>query len=193
MQILVRLIFLLLPYLIVGQRIDSLIHPFHYDLVLLPIINGNNPILCGHVFIDLELKASTNLLTFHGADITIMDASVELIPGPAKNISRFDILEDLCFSFVFQDYSGDVDIIQPDEGREQISVIFKRPLLKFQRYRIGLSYVGQIRKESKGFFRANYKNDQDSCCHHGYVMNSIYFCSKYYQIRTVNPNLNSLQ
>ena len=145
----------------------------HYDLVLLPIISGNGPRLCGHVFIDLEPSATTNLLSFHGNEITVLDISVEILTdnnGTSKmsSIERLGKVEELCFSGVFEDLSGDVDVIHDEDERQQISAILKQPLIKNKHYRIGVFYIGLVRdKTAVGFFRSNYKNDSSSCCHQG--------------------------
>lgn len=154
-----------------AQRIGSLLRPIHYDLALLPIINGNSPRLCGHVFVDLEPSAFTNLLTFHGNEIKVLDVSVELVSGNGTaKISaseRLSSVEELCFSGLFEKFSGDVDVIQDEDERQQINVILKQPLRKNKKYRVGIFYVGHVREESVGFFRANYKNDSSSCCYQG--------------------------
>ncbi len=154
-----------------AQRIGSLLRPIHYDLALLPIINGNSPRLCGHVFVDLEPSAFTNFLTFHGNQIKVLDVSVELVSGNGtakmSNSERLSSVEELCFSGLFEKFSGDVEVIHDEDERQQINVILKQPLRKNQKYRVGLFYVGHVREESVGFFRANYKNDSSSCCHQG--------------------------
>lgn len=157
-----------------GQRIGSSLRPLHYDLVLLPIISGSSPRLCGHVFIDLEPTTSTNVVTFHGVDITLLDVSVEPVlgvrNGTTTNFSddRFLQLEDLCFSGLFVSVSRVFQRIQDDPERQQFSIILKQSLKKGKRYRIGLLYMANVRDESKGFYRINYKTNDDSCCHEGW-------------------------
>ena len=155
-----------------AQRIGSLFRPMHYDLVLLPIVSGNSPRLCGHVFVDLEPSATTNFLTFHGNEITVLDVSVELVTSYGTNkmpaSKRLSRVEELCFSGLFEDLSGDVDVIHDEDERQQINVILKKPLIRNKQYRIGLFYFGLVRDEIvRGFFRVNYKKDSTSCCHQG--------------------------
>ncbi|XP_046447507.1 aminopeptidase N-like isoform X2 [Daphnia pulex] len=49
-----------------------------------------------------------------------------------------------------------------------MSIVLKQVLLKGHKYRIGLYYLGKVREDSRGFYRANYKNDVTSCCHQGW-------------------------
>lgn len=176
MHFLVNLVLIVFANLSDGQRIGSTLRPHHYDLVLLPIISGSSPRLCGHVFIDLEPTTSTNLLTLHGVDIAIIDVSVEQVLGlgnettPNFSDERFLQLEDLCFSGLFVPAARAFQRIQEDPDRQQINIILKQSLIKGQRYRIGLFYVAKVREESKGFYRVNYKTEDDSCCHEGYVI-----------------------
>lgn len=163
-----------------GQRIGSFFNPHHYDLVLLPIISGGSPRLCGHVYIDLEPTKTTNVVAFHALDITVIDVSVRNVElnetvrqNPADD--RFLQLEDLCFSGLFVQISKAYQTIQEEPEREHITIVLKKILMKGQKYRIGLYYVGKVRDDSKGFFRANYRNDVNSCCHQGYNMNIINF------------------
>ena len=163
------LIFLFTKNWSTAQRIGSLFRPMHYDLVLLPIISGNSPQLCGHVFVDLEPSATTNILTFHGNEITVRDVSVELVTSYGTNkmpaSERLSSVEKLCFSGLFGDLSGDVDAIQKEDEKQQINVELKKPLMQNKQYRIGVFYVGLVRDEIvRGFFRFNYKNVSSSCC-----------------------------
>lgn len=165
-----------------GQRIGSFMRPIHYDLALLPIISGSSPRLCGHVFIDLEPTTTTNLVTLHGSDITILDISVEqviLVTGNesvasnSSNKDRFIKLEDLCFSGLFEQTNEAQTFTQEEPEKQQIDIILKEILIKNKRYRIGLFYVAKVREDNRGFFRANYRNDNTSCCIQGY--NKILF------------------
>lgn len=169
MHILIKLAVLLFSSVSSGQRIGSLVKPIHYDLLLLPIISGGSPRLCGHVFIDLKPTTSTNLVTFHGTEITILDVSVEqVLDTEKKNTSDLSLqLEDLCFSGLFEQVSEAQTVIQDDPERQQISVVLKQTLIKDQIYRVGLFYVAKVRDDNRGFFRANYKKDNSSCCHEG--------------------------
>lgn len=165
-----------------GQRIGSFMRPIHYDLALLPIISGSSPRLCGHVFIDLEPTTTTNLVTLHGSDITILDVSVEqviLVTGNesaasnSSNKDRFLQLEDLCFSGLFEQTNEAQTFTQEEPEKQQIDIVLKEILIKDKRYRIGLFYVAKVREDNRGFFRANYRNDNTSCCIQGY--NKILF------------------
>lgn len=178
MRFFVKLALFLFANLSDGQRIGSFMRPIHYDLALLPIISGGSPRLCGHVFIDLEPKTTTNLVTLHGSDITIIDVSVEqvfLVTGNESAASnsnkkdRFLQLEDLCFSGLFVQENEAQTLIQEEREKQQIDIILNEILIKDKRYRIGLFYVAKVRDDSRGFFRANYKNDNTSCCIQGYI------------------------
>jgi hypothetical protein len=158
-----------------GQRIGSLMRPVHYDLAFLPIISGGAPRLCGHVFIDLEPTTTTNLVTLHGADITIIDVSVEQVFLDGKFNSsnnskdRFLQLEDLCFSGLFELVNEAHTVIQEEPEKQQLNIILKETLIKGKRYRLGLFYFAKVNDDSRGFFRANYRNDHTSCCIQGYT------------------------
>jgi hypothetical protein len=166
-----------------GQRIGTLMRPVHYDLALLPINSGGSPRLCGHVFIDLEPTTTTNLVTLHGVDITVLDVSVEqvlLVTGNesvasnSSNKDRFLQLEDLCFSGLFEQVKEAHTVIQKESERQQIDIILKEILIKDKRYRLGLFYVAKVREDARGFFRTNYRNDNTSCCIQGYVYKSLF-------------------
>lgn len=158
-----------------GQRIGSLMRPVHYDLAFLPIISGGAPRLCGHVFIDLEPTTTTNLVTLHGADISIIDVSVEQVFLVGKSNSsnskdRFLQLEDLCFSgLMYEQVNEAHTVIQEEPEKQQLNIILKETLIKEKRYRLGLFYVAKVNDDSRGFFRANYRNDHTSCCIQGYI------------------------
>lgn len=84
MSISIDLVCLLLSIFLFGSEIiecwrlkDPGVLPIHYDLVLLPILTGRNPRLCGHVYIDVEAQATTNLIRFHGMDLEILDATID--------------------------------------------------------------------------------------------------------------------
>ncbi|KAK4026308.1 hypothetical protein OUZ56_015315 [Daphnia magna] len=128
------------------------------------------PRLCGHVLVDLEPTTTTNVVTFHGVEISILDVSVEQVLDTEKKISsdRSVQLEDLCFSGLFEIVNEAHTVIHEDVERQQISVILKQTLIKGHRYRVGLFYVAKVRDDNRGFFRANYKNDNTSCCHEGW-------------------------
>lgn len=152
-----------------GQRIDPFLNPLHYDLVVLPIISGGSPRLCGHVFVDVQPTRTTNLVTLHAVDLTIVDVSVrnavnETAAHRAAN-DRFLQLEDLCFSGLFVQTSKAYQTIQ--EEPERVRIVLNQVLIKGRQYRIGLYYVGKVRDDPRGFFRANYQNDVTSCCHRG--------------------------
>lgn len=66
--------------LIHGQELNPSVIPLHYDVVLLPILN-RNPRLCGHVYIDVEARNTTNVIRFHGAELEILDTTIELLSG----------------------------------------------------------------------------------------------------------------
>jgi aminopeptidase N len=190
MRFLVIMTLFLMANLSDGQRIGSLVRPVHYDLALLPIISGDGPRLCGHVFIDLEPTTTTNLVTLHGADIVIIDVSVEqvfLVAGneSAKSNSsssdkdRFLLLEDLCFSGLYEPVNEAHTVIQEEPEKQQLNIILKEILIKGNRYRLGLFYVAKVNDDSRGFFRANYRNDNTSCCIQGYTLHksSFFFLS----------------
>lgn len=177
MRFLDILTWFLLANLSDGQRIGSLMRPVHYDLAFLPIISGGSPRLCGHVFIDLEPTTTTNLVTLHGADITIIDVSVEQVFLVGKwnssnnnNKDRFLQLEDLCFSgLMYEQVNEAHTVIQEEPEKQQLNIILKETLIKGKRYRLGLFYFAKMSDDSRGFFRANYRNDQTSCCIQGYT------------------------
>lgn len=163
-----QLVFVLLfSNVCVGQRISSILRPVHYDLVILPIINGNNPRLCGSILINLIPSGTTNVVTFHGVELNILDISVEEAPvNDTINMTdkdRLNKVEELCFSGVFDKVSQDVDAIKEDTEKQQVSIVLKQNLRKNQGYRIGIFYTGKVRDSNVGFFRANYKNDNSSC------------------------------
>lgn len=175
MRLLIQLFVLLFASVNNGHRLGSSMKPIHYDLLLLPIISGGSPRLCGHVLVDLEPTTTTNVVTFHGVEISILDVSVEQVLDTEKKISsdRSVQLEDLCFSGLFEIVNEAHTVIHEDVERQQISVILKQTLIKGHRYRVGLFYVAKVRDDNRGFFRANYKNDNTSCCHEGYIVFSF--------------------
>ncbi len=203
MRFLVIMTLFLMANLSDGQRIGSLVRPVHYDLALLPIISGDGPRLCGHVFIDLEPTTTTNLVTLHGADIVIIDVSVEqvfLVAGneSAKSNSsssdkdRFLLLEDLCFSGLYEPVNEAHTVIQEEPEKQQLNIILKEILIKGNRYRLGLFYVAKVNDDSRGFFRANYRNDNTSCCIQGYTLHksSFFFSVLIPFLLKLNCNLN---
>lgn len=165
----------------VGQRIGNLFEPYHYDLVMLPLMTGVVPRLCGHVYIDVEPKATTNIFLLHGYDITVLDVNVAQVsflknvttPPKFSQSERLQSVEDVCFSGIFDRTSGDVDTVNVEEDRQLISIVFKKPFIAKKKYRVGIFYIAKINTESKGFFRANYKNDSTSCCNEGYLQTSF--------------------
>ncbi|KAK4026306.1 hypothetical protein OUZ56_015313 [Daphnia magna] len=170
MRLLIQLFVLLFSSVNNGHRLGSSMKPIHYDLLLLPIISGGSPRLCGHVLVDLEPTMTTNVVTFHGVEISILDVSIEQVLDTEKKINsdRSVQLEDLCFSGLFEIVNEAHTVIHEDVERQQISVILKQTLIKGHRYRVGLFYVAKVRDDNRGFFRANYKNDNTSCCHEGW-------------------------
>lgn len=172
MRLLVQLLLLLLPYFIACQRIGSTVKPIHYDLVILPMIQEENPRLCGHVIIDFEMRTTTNLVTLHSYQLDVLD--VKLFPSNAtrsttrKSQQRLEKVKDMCFSGLLDVSSEWVDVIQEELDKQQINIIFKRPLFKNTRYRIAIIYRGKINnEEAKGFFKVSYKNDPETCCPDG--------------------------
>jgi hypothetical protein len=112
------------------------------------------------------------LITFHAVELTIIDVSVRSVGNETAAVNpaiddRFLQLEDLCISGLFVQTSKEFQTIQEEPEREQMSIVLKQVLLKGHKYRIGLYYLGKVREDSRGFFRANYKNDVTSCCHQG--------------------------
>jgi hypothetical protein len=84
-----------------GHRIDPFLNPLHYDLVLLHVIKGGSPRLCDHVYIDVQPTRTTNLITFHTVELTIIDVSVRSVGKEMAAVNpaiddRFLQLEDLC-------------------------------------------------------------------------------------------------
>ncbi len=170
--ILLALFVLTSNVMIHGHRIDPFLNPFHYDLVLLPVISGGSPRLCGHVYVDVQPTRSTNLITFHAVELTIIDVSVRSVVNGTAAVNpttddRFLQLEDFCFSGLFVQTSQEFQTIQEEPEREQMNIVLKQVLLKGHKYRIGLYYLGKVGDNSRGFYRANYKNDVNSCCHQG--------------------------
>lgn len=172
MRLNVHLLLLLLPHFIDCQRIGSLAKPLHYDLVILPVIQEENPRLCGHVIIDFELNTTTNLVTLNGYELNVLDvrllSSNTTRGGTRRSQQRLERVKDMCFSGLFEVSDQWVDLIQHDNDQQHIKIVFKKPLLKNTRHRIGIAYQGKIYNgEPKGFFRASYKNDPESCCPDG--------------------------
>ena len=155
------------------QRISSILKPVHYDLVILPIINGDHPRLCGHVFIDLIPNNTTNTVIFHSVELDILDVSAEPVTSEDGTVKmtfndRLNTVEELCFLNKFDKVSKDVDVIREDVVKQQMSVVLKRNLLRNQKYRIGIFYTGKVIDGNVGFFRANY--DSSSCLDKWYTV-----------------------
>jgi hypothetical protein len=131
-----------------GHRIDPFLNPLHYqDLVLLPVIKGGSPRLCGHVYIDVQPTRTTNLITFHTVELTIIDVSVRSVGNEMAAVNpaiddRFLQLEDLCFSGLFVQTSKEFQTIQEEPERQQMSIVLKQVLLKGHKYRFVLPGQG---------------------------------------------------
>lgn len=161
------LLLLLLSHYSVCGRIGSFIRPIHYDLVFLPMIDPDFNRLCGHVFIDIEPNATTNQVILNQYEVYVLDVSIQLV-GESKHetsfeeIERLQKVEDLCFTGHFKKESDDVDSIKNNDTTQQLSVIFKKPIVPKRKYRIGLFYIGKIMENIEGFFRSNLQNENSS-------------------------------
>ena len=161
MKLFAKLLLLLFTNTYLCQRISSILRPVHYDLVILPIINGDNPRLCGHVFIDLIPRNTTNTVIFHSVELDILYVSVEPVTSEDGTVrmtfnDRLNTVEILCFSGQFDKISKDVDLIRENFAKQETSVVLNRNLLTNEKYRIGIFYTGKVIDGNVGFFRANY-------------------------------------
>ena len=163
-----------------GERIAAIIQPQHYDLVLLPIL-GKNPRLCGHIFIDFEAKKTTNLFALHGIDFNVLEASVKpekiiSLTGSngKRNTSRYDKVEDACFSGLTRNFTGSESVIlihDQQTTRQELHFVLKESLVHGRRYRLSLLYTATVYDTSQGFFMSSYTK-QDTCCQR-YVGNHL--------------------
>lgn len=159
-----------------SQRLEQppLVIPIHYDIALLPIL-ARNPRLCGHVYIDIEARNSTNVVILNGRDLEILEVTFESLNEGNKALmgaeERMSRVEEVCFdqleapplqNTIKRDPSS-IRLIRQDVDKEMWNFFLREFVVPGNKYRIGLLYRGNINEKSKGFFRAKY-NDPGSCC-----------------------------
>lgn len=142
------------------QRLSQSVKPVHYDLVILPVITGDEPRLCGHVYIDFVSDAQTNVITLNALNLEIVAISLDGDFNETLD-SRLDRVELLCF-FGFHEEEASYRHHE-DKERQQLDIIFKKPFKPATKHRLGILYKGRVNDEPKGFFRASYKHG-NACC-----------------------------
>lgn len=148
------------------------IQPFHYDVVLLPILE-RHPRLCGHVFIDAVALQSINIINIHAAGMNVLDASLRPLDadtdadaGELMSRAARHQVQEACFSGLepkFVINSTGVQLFSVDEKTHRLWLIFDEPLRKGRRYRIGVSYSASVGDDIRGFFRKSYVPDGECC------------------------------
>ncbi len=171
-------------------RLPDAISPVNYQLTLLPVIE-DKPRLCGHVWINVTVHSSTNVIVLHGQILpveTVVYADSEPTDDNGASIS---VVEKLCFSGVLATLEqlnddepkarDDKDIAQSvhlNEDTEQLIIVLKEELVVGAYYRIGILYLAEINDgDNIGFFRVQKKNeDVSNCCPQRYcvVQNSTF-------------------
>jgi len=174
----------------IPYRLPDAVSPVNYELTLLPVIE-DNPRLCGHVWINVTVHSSTNVIVLHGQILPVETVVYADSEPTDDNVASRSVVEKLCFSGVlatleqFNDDEpnsrDDKDIAQSvhlNEDTEQLIIILKEELVVGAFYRIGILYLAEINDgDNIGFFRVQKKNeDTGNCCPQRYcvVQNSTY-------------------
>ena len=181
-----------------GQRLTMTVTPLSYDLVLLPILTGQNPRLCGHVSIDVEARNATNVIHFHGDNLEILDISFESLPASSTTtedgrirsgtyLQRLERVEELCFAqtqmpppLSAPSRDGTVRMLSQKAERTEWTAVLARTMVPGARYRLGVQYIGQVYNVSKGFFRTKHEpgNPEHPCCDKWVAVFKIQFIKK---------------
>ena len=143
----------------------------HYDLILLPIIAGDRPQLCGHVSVDFKVKSATNMLALHSAGLKFANVEVRL-KSEKNDRERRSQIEDLCFFGLSDSHSESVQFVHGDQSGDETSIIAKEMLYPGIDYQLDILYTGRVHEENTvGFFRGSY-TDPGSCCQRFYYARS---------------------
>lgn len=150
------------------SRLPTAVVPLRYEVTLLPVIEGNAR-LCGHVWIDLSIQATTNLVILHALNLKILQVVLHKAHNNSRTINTEDTVESACFVSGVEEeklFSVDpddlVDEIGMDKRSEVMAVLSKETLNPATTYRLGILYMGNVQEgEKRGFFRVKYTRDGD--------------------------------
>lgn len=146
------------------QRLQTAMDVEHYDLILLPIVAGDRPQLCGHASIDFRVTSTTNKLAFHSVGLKLADVEVRTRSAEKNDRERRSRVEDLCFFGLSDSLMETVQFVHGDQSGDETSVITKDMLYPGIDYQLDILYTGRMHDgDTIGFFRGSY-TDPGSCC-----------------------------
>lgn len=153
-------------------RLPGFVTPTHYDLTLLPILEGN-PKLCGYVWINVTAQEDSQFIVLNAAYIVPIEVFVYSSESQmTDSLDPYQRVEDVCFSFNENDASPqqkhDDDLVQGihvEDQSEHIVIVLKEPLEVGASYRVGVLYKAEIYdSDNIGFFRVEHRVNGSECC-----------------------------